>query len=61
MVETLLAHFPELNETAAAAIVYAFNQWWATALDIDPDNFDEERLAVIHFAAGWLRRPADYT
>lgn len=60
MIETLKAHFPKLSDTAAAAIVYAFNQWLANVTDFSILDCSED-AALVGFAAGWLARPADYS
>lgn len=60
MIETLKAHFPKLSDTAAAAIVFAFSQWWLDA-PAEINSLDFEEATLIGFAAGWLARPADYT
>lgn len=59
MIETLKENFPQLSDTAAAAIVYAFTQWQADWSDFRLADCEDE--ALIGFAAGWLARPADYT
>lgn len=59
MIETLKTHFPKLSDTAAAAIVFAFNQWMAGVNDYE--IIDCQEAALVGFAAGWLARPADYS
>lgn len=59
--DDILAAFPQLDDTAAAAIAYAFNQWWLNQADGLLAYDDDHKGAIIGFAAGWLARPADYT
>ena len=47
--------FPQLDDTACAAIAHAYHRW---TLETDAISPDEERAAIIGFAAGWINRPA---
>jgi hypothetical protein len=58
MIETLLAEFPQLDDTATATIYRAFNEWWlSNNSGLDTSNSDDERIACLGFAAGWIKRP----
>ena len=51
----ILEVFPELSDTDASAIAYAFERWWET--DSASLSTDERRAALVGFAAGWIKRP----
>lgn len=52
----IMEAFPQLDDTAAATIYRAFNQWWTASSE--SLSSDEQRAAMIGFAAGWINRPA---
>lgn len=58
--EHILEVFPELSDTAAAAIAHAFQNFWMN--DQSKLGASDERAAIIGFAAGWIARPtSDFT
>jgi hypothetical protein len=49
----ILAQFPDLKDTDAAAIEFEFNKWWNTK----DYTIDLREPMMIGFAAGWINRP----